>query len=317
MNYTWGEIQLLAIKKMFLNNTPLEVSDLSDMRDNRKYQLYLNSMPEVANEGLLRLMTRGNPLIKKYTLTYDIPDDAFDYQSFDTLFIRNEYITISGASSKAYYFEVNNSATIEVQINNDGEWVTLTTISHTATVPGAYTTYKGSITNTEDKEIRLVFNSGNYMYSVRNVALYNISFKTDTDIYNNTKKQKYNLKTLISDFYDIVSIEHEKDDTKGSYNSDFTLEGDNTLVIDSELKGNFIITYKAYPVKITLSTADTYVFDMPANMISILPLYIASELYKDDNISMATIYRNQFERELMNIEESEEPLEFANKSNWL
>ena len=317
MNYTWGEIQLLAIKKMFLNNTVLEVADLPDMRDNRKYQLYLNAMPEVANEGLLRLMSRGKPLIKKYTLTYDMPDNIFDYHSFDTLFVTSTDVTVEGASSKAYYFEVNNTATIDIQIENSGSWTTLTTISHTASVAGSYASYKGNINNPDGKEIRIVFNSGNYMYSVRNVALYNVSFKTNNDVYNNTQKQKYNLKTLISDFYGIVSVEYEKDETKGSYNSDFILEGDDTLVIDSGLKGNFIITYTAYPTKITSSTADTYVFEMPSNMISILPLYIASELYKDDNISMATIYRNQFEVELNNLQKLEEPIEFANKSNWL
>lgn len=36
MNYTWGEIQILAIKKMFLNNVPIDVSNLPDMRTDRK-----------------------------------------------------------------------------------------------------------------------------------------------------------------------------------------------------------------------------------------------------------------------------------------
>ena len=68
MNYTWGEIQILSIKKMFLNNAPISVDDLDSMRNDRKYQLYLNGMPETANEGLLRLMSRGKPLVKKHTL---------------------------------------------------------------------------------------------------------------------------------------------------------------------------------------------------------------------------------------------------------
>ena len=69
MNYTWGEIQILAIQKMFLNNDSIAVSDLSTMRTDRKYEIYLNMMPQLANEGLLRLMSIGNPLIKKYSLT--------------------------------------------------------------------------------------------------------------------------------------------------------------------------------------------------------------------------------------------------------
>ena len=33
---------------------------------------------------------------------------------------------------------------------------------------------------------------------------------------------------------------------------------------------------------------------LPKECCDILPLYIASQLYKDDDISMATIWRNEF-----------------------
>ena len=317
MNYTWGEIQILAIKKMFLNNTPIEVSDLPAMRTDRKYQLYLNAMPEAANEGLLRLMSAGKPLIKKYTLTYEMPDNIFDYQSFDTVFIRNNDFEVYGSNSKAYYFEINNDAIIEIQKKDNNEWVTIRTIKHVSDTSGSYQIYKGLIDNTENKEIRLIFKTEEYMYSVRNIALYNISFRDEDEIFNNTKKQKYNLKELINDFYDIVSIEYEKEQKPGQYSSDYTLEEDGILIIDSKRKGNFIITYKAYPTKITLNTSDSYKFTQPSEMIALLPLYIASELYKDDDIAVATQYRNQFEIELESLDILNEPMEFANNSNWL
>ena len=38
--------------------------------------------------------------------------------------------------------------------------------------------------------------------------------------------------------------------------------------------------------------------DLPYNICAIVPLYLASELYKDDDISLSTSYRNQFETEL-------------------
>ena len=317
MNYTWGEIQLLTIKKMFLNNVPLTVTDLPSMRTDRKYQLYLNTMPEAANEGLLRLMSRGKPLVKKYTLTYDMPDNIFSYQSFDTIFIRDEDIDINGIKSKAYYFEINNNATIDIQEKTDEIWSTVKTINHIASVAGSYEMYKGLIDNEDEKDIRIVFRSNGYIYSIRNVALYNVNFRTEDEVFNNTKKQKYDLRTLITDFYDIISIEYEREERKGQYNSDYTLEEDGILIIDSRRKGNFIITYKAYPVKLTATTADTYRFTQPSEMIAILPLYIASELYKDDDAALATQYRNQFETELENINILNEPQEFANNSNWL
>jgi hypothetical protein len=317
MNYTWGEIQILAIQKMFLNNEVLDVNNLDTYRADRKYSLYLNSMPAVANEGLLRLMSVGRPLIKKYTLSYNIPDNIYDYQSYETNYVSNEDLIINGLISKSYYFEINNNATIQIQEKDNDVWSTIKTINHVATVAGSYEIYKGLISNPNNREIRIVFKQNGYLYAIRNVALYNINFRFEDEVYANTQKQKYDLKTLISDFYDIISVEYEKDETKGYYNADYVLEGDNILVIDSKLKGNFIITYKAYPVKITSSTADTYKFTQPSEMIALLPLYIASELYKDDDAAQATIYRNEFEISLSNIKTIEEPMEFANNSNWL
>jgi hypothetical protein len=316
MNYTWGDIQILAIKKMFLNNVPLLVSDLPNMRTDRKYQLYLNAMPEAANEGLLRLMSKGKPLIKKYTLTYDVPNDIFDYQSFDTMYVKDNDVIISGLASQSYYFEINNDAVIEIQ-KLDDEWTTIQTITHVATVEGSYEVYKGLIDNAQGKEVRIVFKTNEYLYCIRNVALYNVKFKTEDLIFNNTKKQRYDLKELIADFYTVMSVEYEKEERKGQYNSDYTLEEDGILIIDSKRKGNFIITYKAYPAKITLNTQDSYKFTIPSEMIAILPLYIVSQLYKDDDIAQATQYRNEFEIELENINILNEPMEFANNSNWL
>ena len=52
-------------------------------------------------------------------------------------------------------------------------------------------------------------------------------------------------------------------------------------------------------------------------MIGWLPLYIASELYKDDVISVATIYRNQFELSISNLKPIAEPIDFADTNGWL
>lgn len=62
-----------------------------------------------------------------------------------------------------------------------------------------------------------------------------------------------------------------------------------------------VVTYETYPDAITANTTDNTEIDLPLDMIRILPLYIASELYKDDDISLATTYKNQFETELENM----------------
>lgn len=56
---------------------------------------------------------------------------------------------------------------------------------------------------------------------------------------------------------------------------------------------------------------DTYNKDtelkLPYEACVLIPLYIASQLYKDDDISLATQYRNEFEAGLQNLEINIEP----------
>lgn len=58
------------------------------------------------------------------------------------------------------------------------------------------------------------------------------------------------------------------------------------------------IKYRIIPERFTTTTPWNTLIDLPYNICSIIPLYLASELYKDDDISLATSYRNQFETEL-------------------
>ena len=46
---------------------------------------------------------------------------------------------------------------------------------------------------------------------------------------------------------------------------------------------------------ITAATPDSYEFQIDDTGAELLPFYIASQLYKDEDIGMATIYRNEFE----------------------
>lgn len=47
--------------------------------------------------------------------------------------------------------------------------------------------------------------------------------------------------------------------------------------------------------KINKDTLPTYELTLPEDACVLIPLYIASQLYKDDDISQATAYRNEFE----------------------
>lgn len=65
---TWGEIQVIALEKMFLGDKILEVNALSQLRNDSTYNLYLSKMYSTANEALQRIYAYGYP---KYTKNED------------------------------------------------------------------------------------------------------------------------------------------------------------------------------------------------------------------------------------------------------
>ena len=79
-------------------------------------------------------------------------------------------------------------------------------------------------------------------------------------------------------------------------------EQDGKLYIDKRFidRNSLTLTikYRIIPLRFTTTTPWNTLIDLPYNICSIVPLYLASELYKDDDISMSTAYRNQFETEL-------------------
>lgn len=76
---------------------------------------------------------------------------------------------------------------------------------------------------------------------------------------------------------------------------DWRLEGDDVLVIPGEVTGEYTIWYQAYPQTITAQTPDEEDIDLAPDAAVLIPLYIAAELYKEDELAMATVLRNEFE----------------------
>jgi len=65
----------------------------------------------------------------------------------------------------------------------------------------------------------------------------------------------------------------------------------NTWEYDEEEKKDVVVSIQ----KIDKDTEDTAEIEMPESACVLLPLYIASQLYKEDDVGLATQYRNEFE----------------------
>lgn len=78
-------------------------------------------------------------------------------------------------------------------------------------------------------------------------------------------------------------------------------EGDDVLVLPADVTGVYTLWYKAYPETISIATEDETVLDVNEECASLVPLYMAAELYKDDDLSLATVLRNEYEDGLQKI----------------
>lgn len=66
-------------------------------------------------------------------------------------------------------------------------------------------------------------------------------------------------------------------------------------MIPGSFSGVFSVYYNAYPEIITSLTEDDYELTAPMEVQVLLPLYMASQLYKEDDNGIATTLRNEFE----------------------
>ena len=85
---------------------------------------------------------------------------------------------------------------------------------------------------------------------------------------------------------------------------DWELEGDDVLLIPGDLEGTYTVWYDAYPVKLTAETPEETELELAEEAAVLIPLYIAAELYKEDELAMATMWRNEFEDGLLKLQMS-------------
>lgn len=131
--------------------------------------------------------------------------------------------------------------------------------------------------------------------------------------------KKYDLKTIASDYYDLDYVMYEN--AEGTVYREFVrYRMDNgQIVMYGVPSGTYTVYYKAFPAEITAETSDDYELTLTPEVSVLIPLYMASQLYKDDDNAIATTYRNEFEVgfERLNKLISDSTQEFVSESGWI
>ena len=91
-------------------------------------------------------------------------------------------------------------------------------------------------------------------------------------------------------------------------------------MIPTEFQGEIRVHYDAYPTQMTQETPDDFEIELPLQAQDAIALYVASMLYAEDDIVIATQYRNEFDarkQELMDApNKTFMPDAFISESGW-
>ncbi|MCK9218286.1 MAG: hypothetical protein M0P77_10290 [Firmicutes bacterium] len=209
----------------------------------------------------------------------------------------DEDLTFEAKQGKAYYFEIDNVADVYVEEYDNG-WQVLEHISHTDP-KGEYTAYKGLI-NAYGK-VRLRF-SGDYVYNIKNRAIYGYSFLTDDDVPPFTRFNRY---FMPDDFYQLNKVVFDgnwRESKTYHTTADFFWEQRNVIALNYYNVGAYSIFYFAYPKSIDDDTLDDYELEIDMEAQEAIPYYVAAHVLMDET-SLYTTLLAMYNNKLANLDD--------------
>lgn len=327
---TWKDIKLATLQKMFSSNGTTIQADSSTAE-------YIYAMPQAANEALQLLATAGKFIVK--TLEIDVKPYANligDTAGFKEYYIQGEghNMTFSAKGCHSLYLKVRGHANVSISypyIVHDEEtgedevqlYEEVIEVSNKE-----YASIKRILDNPDNDVVTIVVEAA-FPTDVKNIALYAEKFEVTYDeaenpVYDNVPDYerfiKYHMDKLLEDFYQLYEIYYEGPDKPYYLQvSSYYQEADKTLVLQRSEPGTYTVYYKAYPSHITLDTPDDYELALDPEVATLLPMYMASQLYKDDDNSISTVYRNEWEvafERLSQNSNAPHKEEFTSESGW-
>lgn len=303
----WLDIKENSLRKMF------SLSGSTIKKDNTTME-YIYAMPQACNEALQMLATVGKFLVGKKTFVIEPLQNLLSSTNKDFV-LSDSKLTFTALRAKSYYFRATKGVTVKIYVAG--------ILIDTVTCDDEnYAPYKGLIFNEFNEEATLEFYSL-YPAHIKNIALYSATFASADDVPVNEEVVRYNLKEMIDDFYQIYAGEvYIERNGKPEYlsASEYYVEANDTVVFRADRPGLYTVYYKKYPQEITKDTPDDYVLPLDPEVATIIPLYIASQLFKDDDNGIATTYRNEFETAFDRLKQKVEVgrrEEFSGESGWV
>ena len=296
MAITWKDIKYTTLQKMF----SVSGSQTNIPNDSATME-YVNAMPAACNEALELLVTAGKFIIKEYQYINFPMDNLLGKDTFKTYTVVNETVEFASEKAKSYYFKIAGKAASCKLFVGEHEVVDFFPSDEEGVDYRPFRVFKGNVPFPEDTEegedltVRLVTEATSPV-NLSNVCFYDCVFE-DGEVPPYERYIRIKMNEVLDDFYQIAPAELYTLGNGDEYivADDYYQEADKTLVIPRDKPGIYLIHYRAYPQQITLATPDDYEFSLDPDVAALIPMYMASQIYMDDDPSIATSYRNYFE----------------------
>lgn len=248
---------------------------------------YFLSVPRLINTHLTEMQTTAKIMQTKYDITHYMPDNQLgrvEWNEEDDAVHRDDDVTFEAQGSRAFSFQVGDTATIHLEEEINDVWTLIRTIEHVDTSGSGYVTYKGK-TNISDvnNNFRIRF-SGPYFYRFRWIGLFAENYASDDKV---PSFEPYVPYTMPDNFYQLSKIvqtrPREINLEFGDFKFDVRNSNETTIYFDWYEQGEYAIHYFNYPDVVPSDAADDFILNIPEEMIPPLVFKIASKLQIDEN----------------------------------
>lgn len=129
---------------------------------------------------------------------------------------------------------------------------------------------------------------------------------------------RFKMSDYASDFCSFFGEVYYTEGNSHVRSNDYLTQANDVFLTPKKKTGTWTVYYVAYPEEITEKTSDNYELDVPPDVAAILPLYMASQLYKEDDSGIATTLRNEFEVAYDRLSQNNPSITFEsfNESGW-
>ncbi len=281
---TYGELKLASLQKMF--------HDLKVLEENEVTKPYLDKMVYVTNCAITRACLVGEGIHKRCEIFRDnyrnLVKDCEKYHKLTAVCSDDGEVSIFAEAGRSFFVKTRGTGKIEIYVSGNK-------VNEKIFSSEKEEEYRHMIQNPGNNEVRVVFKTDSNMF-FSYPAIYREQFEGDK-IPENNSMIFYDFSILNDDFYKFDSNNNviQQCDEEGVL---YGFSDEKTFFVNGFSGGKWSVPYIAYPNVITEETPDDTEIKLPYELCLILPFYIASELYLEDDSGLSIGWRNKFESSL-------------------